>query len=82
VTITRAKLYDLSKPETSTMAMQISSDECLSCGTCEPECPTDSISDGLLSYQIDASTCNECEGEADAPQCAEACPVTGCITQA
>jgi ferredoxin len=64
------------------MAMTINSDECLSCGSCETECPTDSISSGLFAHEIDAASCTECEGEADTPQCAEACPVTGCITPA
>ena len=64
------------------MAMTIDKDECISCGTCETECPTDSISSGLFAFEIEASTCTECEGEAGEPQCVEACPVSGCITQA
>ncbi len=63
------------------MAMTINADECISCGACEPDCPTDSISSGLLAYEIDASTCTECEGELDAPNCAEQCPIDECITQ-
>ncbi len=63
------------------MAMTINEDECISCGTCETECPTDSISSGLFAYKIDASTCTECEGESETAQCAEACPVSGCITK-
>lgn len=62
------------------MAMTIDADECISCGACEPECPTDSISGGLLAFEIDAESCNECEGAFDTPNCADQCP-TSCITQ-
>ena len=63
------------------MAMQINADECISCGSCEFECPTSSISSGLVAYKINASTCTECEGEYSSPNCVGACPIDECITQ-
>jgi ferredoxin len=63
------------------MAMTIT-EECIACGACVPECPTESISegDGTL-YVINADTCVECVGHHDEPQCATVCPVE-CIVQA
>jgi Fe-S-cluster-containing hydrogenase component 2 len=37
-------------------------------------CPTKSITDKGGIYKIDKTTCNECEGEFDEPQCLVACP--------
>ena len=48
------------------------SDECVSCGTCEGECPSGAISQGDEHYQIDPDVCVDCG------TCAEACP-TGAI---
>ena len=45
------------------------SDSCVSCGTCEPECPVGAISQGDEHYMIDADACVDCG------TCAEACPV-------
>jgi ferredoxin len=45
------------------------SDECISCGACEPECPVDAISEGDTQYVIDAAACIDCGA------CAEVCPV-------
>jgi ferredoxin len=50
------------------MAYKITED-CVSCGTCEPECPVGAISEGEGSYVIDADICTECGA------CAEVCPV-------
>lgn len=61
------------------MAMTIT-DECISCGACEPECPTASIFEGDFIYEIKAETCVECEGHFDSAQCVEVCPVD-CIIQ-
>ena len=36
------------------------SDSCVSCGTCEPECPVSAISQGDSQYEIDAAACIEC----------------------
>ncbi|MGM0471765.1 MAG: DUF362 domain-containing protein [Bacillota bacterium] len=44
-------------------------DECVSCGTCEPECPVGAISEGDSKFEIDADECVDCGS------CADACPV-------
>ena len=46
------------------------SDACVSCGTCEGECPVNAISEGEGQYVIDADTCIECGA------CADTCPVS------
>ena len=51
------------------------SDECVSCGTCESECPVGAISQGEDHYVIDADACADCG------TCAAACP-TGAISPA
>ena len=45
--------------EVKTMAYIIS-DDCISCGACEAECPVGAISEGDGKYQIDPETCIEC----------------------
>jgi ferredoxin len=62
------------------MPMKIT-DECISCGACEPSCPTNSISEGDPIYVINAATCVDCVGHYDTPQCAGSCPVE-CIISA
>ena len=49
------------------MAYKIT-DECVSCGTCEPECPVDAISEGEDKYVIDPEACTDCG------LCADECP--------
>jgi NAD-dependent dihydropyrimidine dehydrogenase PreA subunit len=44
------------------------SDECVSCGTCEAECPASAISQGDDHYVIDADSCLDCGS------CAAVCP--------
>ena len=61
------------------MAMFIN-DDCIECGACVPECPTESITEGS-PYVVNAETCVECEGYHDSPQCADVCPVS-CIVKA
>jgi ferredoxin len=56
------------------MALMIS-EECISCGSCEPECPNQAISQGDDRYVIDPKRCTECVGFYDAPQCQAVCPV-------
>ena len=63
------------------MAMKIT-DECISCGACEPECPVEAITEGDVVYVIDGDKCVECEGYFDTPQCAEVCPIDDCIVKA
>jgi ferredoxin len=60
------------------MAMKIS-EECISCGACEPECPVEAITQGDTQYDIDADKCVECKGYFDTSQCVEVCPVD-CIS--
>ena len=43
------------------------SDECVSCGTCESECPVEAISQGDSQYEINADVCVDCG------TCAAAC---------
>jgi ferredoxin len=63
------------------MTMKIT-EECIACGACVPECPTESISEGdSVTYVIDQKTCVECEGHYDSPKCVEVCPVD-CIVKA
>jgi ferredoxin len=50
------------------------SDECISCGVCEPECPNQAISMGEAHYMIDPNRCTECVGFFDQPQCLSVCP--------
>lgn len=50
------------------MAYQIS-DECISCGACESECPVGAISAGDDKYVINADACVDCGA------CAGVCPV-------
>lgn len=62
------------------MAMKIT-DECISCGACEPECPVEAISEGDAIYVVNPDVCVECVGHNDSPQCVSVCPVE-CIVQA
>ena len=43
-------------------------DECLSCGACAAQCPSEAISMGDLHYEIDPDKCLECGA------CAAQCP--------
>jgi len=44
-------------------------DECINCGVCTSECPTDAISEAGDKYVIDAEKCTDCGA------CADVCPV-------
>ncbi|ABZ85053.1 4fe-4S ferredoxin, iron-sulfur binding domain protein [Heliomicrobium modesticaldum Ice1] len=47
----------------------IINDDCVNCGACAPECPTNAISEGPDKYIIDADKCIDCGA------CADVCPV-------
>ena len=55
------------------MAHKIS-DECISCGSCESQCPVSAISQGDDHYQINADECIDCGA------CEAQCPV-GAISE-
>ncbi|MBQ6172383.1 MAG: 4Fe-4S binding protein [Clostridia bacterium] len=44
-------------------------DECLSCGACQAECPVDAISEGDGKFVIDPELCIDCGA------CESVCPV-------
>lgn len=50
-------------------------DECIACGACEPECPSEAISEGEDIYVIDPEECIDCGN------CAEVCPVDAPVPQ-
>jgi len=60
------------------MALKIT-EECISCGACEPECPNEAISEGEEIYTIDPDKCTECVGAYDSSRCVEVCPVDCCV---
>jgi len=49
------------------MAYKIT-DDCISCGACESECPVEAISAGEDKYVIDADLCIDCGA------CVDSCP--------
>lgn len=44
-------------------------DDCIACGACTPECPTEAIVEGDPIYTIEADKCIDCGA------CADVCPV-------
>jgi ferredoxin len=60
------------------MAYKIT-EECISCGACEPECQNESISEGEEIYVIDPDKCAECVGNFESPKCFKVCPVDSCV---
>ncbi len=46
---------------------------CLSCGSCQGECPVNAISEGDTSYVINADECIDCGA------CAAVCPVDAIV---
>lgn len=61
------------------MAYKIT-EECISCGACEPECPNLAITEGETIYVIDPDKCTECVGSFESSRCAEVCPVDACVS--
>ena len=51
------------------MAYRIDENTCISCGSCEGECPVGAISQGDAAYEIDEDACIDCGS------CAAVCPV-------
>jgi ferredoxin len=60
------------------MAYKIT-DDCISCGACEPECKNNAVSEGENIYEIDPDKCTECVGNHESPKCAEVCPMNACV---
>jgi len=60
------------------MAYKITQD-CISCGACEPECPNQAISEGDSIYVINPDKCTECAGSYESSRCAAVCPVDTCV---
>lgn len=48
-------------------------DKCISCGTCEGECPVSAIAQGDDTYVINADECIDCGA------CAAACPTEAIV---
>jgi ferredoxin len=60
------------------MAYKITED-CISCGACESECPNAAIKEGDTTFVIDPAKCTECVGSHPSSKCAETCPVNACV---
>ena len=60
------------------MSYKITQD-CISCGACEPECPNQAISEGDSIYVINPDKCTECIGSYESSRCAAVCPVDSCV---
>lgn len=54
-------------------------DECIACGACEPECPTEAIYEGENAFVIDPARCTGCVGSFGEAQCAAVCPTEACV---
>lgn len=52
--------------------------ECINCSACAYECPVRAISPAASQFEIDASTCVECDGYFGVPRCQSVCPVGAC----
>lgn len=49
--------------------------DCEKCGSCQPECENQAISEGEEVYVIDPEKCTECLGNYESPRCFDVCPV-------
>ena len=56
------------------MAFKIT-DECVACGTCAEECPSDAIKEGDDIYVINQDDCTECG------TCKDVCPTEAIIEE-
>ena len=52
--------------------------ECINCSACAYECPVRAISPAASQFEIDVSTCVECDGYFAVPRCRSVCPVAAC----
>jgi ferredoxin len=57
-------------------------EECMSCGACEAECPNQAITQGDSIYVIDPAKCDECAATGGEAACAAVCPNEGTIVKA
>ena len=55
--------------------MVVITDECIECGSCEPECPEEAISPGDGKYVINNELCAECL------TCIDVCPNEAIVQQ-
>jgi len=55
------------------MALVINDDKCARCGVCEPECPSEAITQTEDAYVIDTTLCHECVRFGE-PICVSVCP--------
>jgi ferredoxin len=60
------------------MALKIN-DLCVNCWACVAVCPTESIVKARKHFVINPTTCTECKGAFEDPQCASICPIEGAI---
>ena len=51
----------------------------IDCASCEYECPTGAVYQGVGKHEIDPTRCDDC-GEHDRPRCQRNCPVGGIVT--
>jgi ferredoxin len=56
-------------------------EECMSCGACEAECPNQAISQGDSAYVIDPAKCDECAALGGEFACKAVCPNDECIVK-
>ncbi|MBU0550897.1 YfhL family 4Fe-4S dicluster ferredoxin [Myxococcota bacterium] len=57
----------------------IITDDCISCGACEPECPNEAISEGDEYFVINPDLCTECVGFYGNEACQQVCPTEACV---
>ena len=51
---------------------------CIDCASCEYECPTGAVYQGVGKHEIDPIRCDDCS-DLDRPQCQRNCPVDGIV---
>jgi ferredoxin len=74
------------------MSLKIT-EECISCGACQPECPNEAVYAGGEDYEVNGKTiaalsqdtyyiapekCTECVGFGEEPKCTAVCPTDSC----